>query len=111
MGRYLIDQQLTLLWYTQDSDGNDQNCDSTPVVTVTGPGVSEATVTTTNPSTGVYSSTYTATEAGRYTFTFTGVLDTAPEIAHQTRVVHDGLAEGQGQAFPDGVGSWVSAVF
>lgn len=110
MGRYEVGDRLTLTWFTADADGNAQNCDATPTVTVTGPGVHEGSVTTTNPSTGTYTSTYDPTQAGRYVFEFSGLVDTIPEYASQHKVVHDGQLEGQGGPFPFGRQSWESAV-
>jgi hypothetical protein len=110
MGRYEVGDQLSLTWYTFDADGNTQNCDATPTVTVTGPGVHEQAVTTTNPATGTYVSTYTPTEAGRFVFELAGVLDTVPEYGAQHKTVHDGHAEGLGGPFPHGLQSWESTV-
>ena len=102
----LIGDQVTVLWYTTDVDGNAQNCDSAPTVTVTGPDVTDGNVTTTNPATGTYASVYEPGSAGRYTFELDGVLDTLPEYGAQTVTVHDGLREGQGGPFPAGLQSW-----
>ncbi len=108
MSRYLMGQEIVLLWYTQDLDGNDQNCDTTPTVTVYGAGSGTATVT--NPSTGVYTSTYLTTDSGRHVFEFAGLLDTDPQLSYQWCVVHDGEAEAGGGPFPHGNQSWESAV-
>lgn len=110
MGRYLIGQELTATFYTYDTDGNLQNADTTPTITVNHPAGVD-TLTPTNPSTGKYVVTHEATVAGRHVFELECLIDTAPDYGVQYVTVHDGLAEAQASAFPDGISSWESAVF
>ncbi len=105
MSRYLIGQQVELVFYTYDADGNLQNCDSTPTVTC-----DLADVTTVNTSTGIYTVTLEATVRGRHVVELTGVLDTLPEYGVQYVTVYDGEAEAGGGPFPYGKQSWESAV-
>lgn len=105
MSRYLIGQLVTLDFFTYDSEGNLQNCDSTPTVTC-----AQADTTTTNPTTGRYTVTFEPTARGRHVVELTGVLDTLPEYGVQYVTVHDGEAEAGGGPFPYGVSSWESAV-
>ncbi len=95
--------------HTTDADGNAQDTDATPDVTVTVGGVTVANVTA-NEGVGVYSTTFTPTGRGRHVVTLDGVLDTFDEFAAQFVTVHDGAAEAAGGPFPDGKQSWVSAV-
>ena len=105
----LIGQQIDLLWFTTDADGNAQNLDATPEVEVEGP-AGTVTSSTTNESTGQYRTSFTPSAAGRHVAQLTGLMDTVPEVAVQWRVIHDPLAEGLGESYPDGVSSWASAV-
>lgn len=109
MSRYLIGQEVVLTFYTYDLDGNLQNADTTPTLTVT---VNGATVASdlANTATGIYTATFAPTEAGRHVAELEGLIDTNPDYGVQYVVVHDGLAEAQAESFPDGIASWESAV-
>lgn len=105
----LIGTQITLLWYTTDADGDPQDTDETPTVTVTVNG-SEVSSSTANEATGTYRTTFTPTARGRHVAEFGAEIDGVPEVGVQWRTVHDGLAEAQGVSFPEGIASWESAV-
>lgn len=105
-----IGQELTLLWYTTDSDGNAQDADATPEVTVTCNGATVAS-STTDEGVGEYRTVFTPTQAGRHVGHFSCEVDGAADVSMQVRVVHDPEAEGASQSFPDGISSWESAVF
>lgn len=107
---HIIGEALTVDFYTTNAAGAAANCDATPTVKVTGPGVTNATVTPTNPATGQYRIVYTPTLAGVYSFKFTGLMSTVAVAEVVNRTVHDGVLEGQGESFPDGIASWESAV-
>ena len=109
MSRYLIGQLVTVEFYTVDADGNLQDCDTTPTVTVTVGGAS-VTPTVTNPTTGRYTVTFEPDTAGRHVIALDGVLDTLPEYGVQHVTVHDGEAEAAGGPFPFGKQSWESVV-
>ena len=109
MSRYLIGQSVSVEFFTYDSAGNLQNCDTTPTTTVAA-GVSTVTDTTTNPTTGRYTVTFEPTVAGRHVIELEGTLDSLPEYGVQYVTVHDGAAEAAGGPFPSGKSSWESAV-
>lgn len=102
----LIGQQIDLLWFTTDADGNLQDTDATPVVTVTG----ATGQVTTNEGTGTYRTKVTPTTDGRLTAKFVGLVDAVPYVAVQYRTIHDGEAEAAGGPFPYGLASWESRV-
>lgn len=107
---HLIGQPLTVEWFCYDADNVLTDCDDTPTVTVTGPGINREEVSTTNPQTGRYTSTYHPTDDGRFTFEFSGAIDAVADYQAQSRTVHDAVEEGQQRGFPYGLASWESAV-
>ena len=105
----LIGQEISLVWFTTNDAGAAANTDTPPTVTLTGPaGVVTATVV--NESVGQYRTKFTPTLAGRWVAKLTGTIAGAAQVAVQYRTVHDGVAQGQGLVFPDGLASWDSVV-
>jgi hypothetical protein len=109
VARYLVDADIAVTCYTQDTAGNLQNADTTPVLTIEGPW-STVTPTLTNGSAGEYTATFTPTDDGIWVGTFTATVDTVDYVTVTRWVVHDGQDEANRWAFPQGLQSWVSAV-
>lgn len=105
----LIGQQITLVWYTTDTDGNAQDTDISPTVEVTVNGQLVDSDTTTT-DTGVYLTAYTPTGDGIHVAEFTGTIDAVPYVAVQRTTVHDGPAEAASLSFPYGLSSWESVI-
>ena len=109
MARNLVDADIAVTCYTTDAAGNLQNADTTPVLTIEGPGTT-VTPTLTNSGTGEYTASFTPTDEGLWVGTFTATVDTIDYVTVTRWVVHDGQDEAARWAFRQGLQSWTPAV-
>jgi len=109
MARHLTDADIAVSMFTTDADGNLQNADSAPVLTITGPGATSTPILT-NASTGEYTASFTPDQAGIWVGEFAATVDAIDYVTVTRWTVHDGEAEANRTAFPQGLSSWVPAV-
>ena len=109
MARHEKGSSVPLTVFTTDTAGVLTTADTLPDIVITGPGT-DTTPTLTLESTGTYTTTFDADAAGVWVGVLTATVGGVVYVTTHRWTVHDGAAEANRTAFPQGLSSWVPAV-